>query len=196
VNYFGLTTADNWVLEPDDWDAQGRPVFIRQSGFGFILVIEAKAGTSGALPKPLFFNSDTSDPTARPDIQIESDQALGTGAGQGSLAICDTGPLPAPLGGVPAVNPISFDQSSQFIANALNDFGCRFANNTVDPCTKIDDSGFTKYVRSDSAAQYCTSAVVGAEMAFPPGDTVLTVQLRDYPAGNVGYPASLVIRVP
>ena len=107
-----------------------------------------------------------------------------------------TGPLPAPLGGVPGINPPSFDPTSQFIANALNDFGCRFANNTIDPCTKIDDSGFNKYVAADSEAQYCTRQVVGAELAFPPGDTLLTVQLRDYPAGNIGDPVSLVIRVP
>jgi hypothetical protein len=194
VNYFGLTTADNWVLTADDTDAQGNPVFTRPSGFGFFIVIEAKVGTSGLLPQPMFQNSQ--DPSKPPDIQIEADQSLGTGAGRGSLAVCDNGPLPAPLGGVPGINPPSFAPTSQFVVNALNDFGCRFVNNTVDPCTKIDDSGFTKYVKTDSAAQYCTNLVVGQELAFPPGDTLLTVQLRDYPAGNLGYPVSLVIRVP
>ena len=197
VTYFGLTTADNWVLTPDpDPDAQGHPVYTRSSGFGFFIVIEAKAGTSGGLPKPLFLNSNISDPTRRPDIQIEANHELGT-PGLGDRYICDVGPPPAPLGGVPGIDPPSFDPASQFVANALNDFGCRFANNTGAPCTKIDDSGFTKYVNtSDTTAQYCTNAVVGQELAFPPGDTLLTVQLRDFPAGNLGYPASLVIRVP
>jgi hypothetical protein len=183
------------VLTPDDTDAQGHPVYTRYSGFGFFIVIEAKAGTSGLLPKPTFLNSNTSDPTKRPDIQIEANRDLGTGDGRGSLAICDVGPTPAPLGGVPGIDPPSFDPDSQFIANALNDFGCRFASNTVDKCTYIDDSGFTKYVMADSTAQYCNLRVNGAEMAFPPGDTLLTVQLRDI-AGNVGDPVSIVIHVP
>jgi hypothetical protein len=192
VNYFGLTTADNYVLTPDDTDAGGNPVYTRPIGFGFFIVIEARAGTSGALPKPIFSNSNASDPTARPDIQLEANQALGNG----SWAVCDLGPVPTPLGGVPPINPPSFDPTSQFIANALNDFGCRLADNTTAPCTKIDDSGNNKYVEANSTGQYCTNTVVGAELAFPPGDTLLTVQLRDYPAGNIGYPASLVVRVP
>ena len=192
MNFFGLTAADNWVLTPDDTDAEGHPVYTRQSGYGFFIVVEARAGTSGLLPKPIFSNSSTSDPTARPDIQMEANQALGNG----SLAICDVGPLPTPLGGVPGINPPSFDPTSQFIANALNDLGCRFADNTTAPCTIIDASGINKLVMANSRAQYCTNTVVGSELAFPPGDTLLTVQLRDYPAGNIGYPVSFVVRVP
>jgi hypothetical protein len=195
VNYFGLTTADNWVLTPDDTDAQGNPVFTRPIGFGFFIVIEARAGTSGLLPQPMFQNSN---PSELPDVQIEANQSLGTGAGRGSSAVCDNGPLPTPLGGVPGINPPSFDQTH---ANALNDFGCRFSNNTTAPCTKIDDSGINKYVMANSQAQYCTNLVVGAELTFPPGETLLTVQLRDYNVStgahvNTGYPVSLVIRVP
>ena len=195
MNYFGLTTADNWVLTPDDTDAEGNPVYTRPIGFGFFIVIEARPGTSGLLPQPMFQNSD---PSELPDIQIEANQSLGTGAGRGSSAVCDNGPLPAPLGGVPGINPPSFDQTH---ANALNDFGCRFNNNTTAPCTKIDDSGINKYVAANSKAQYCTNTVVGAELTFPPGETLLTVQLRDYNAItqthiNTGDPVSLVVRVP
>jgi hypothetical protein len=198
VSYFGLTTADNWPLTPDDTDAQGHPVYTRPVGFGFFIVIEAKKGTSGLLPQPMFQNSN---PSEFPDIQIEANHDLGTGDGRGSPAVCDNGPLPAPLGGVPGIDPPSFDQTL-FIANALNDFGCRFADNTLAPCTKVDDSGINKFVMQGiSAAQYCTNTVVGAELAFPSGDTLLTVQLRDYNPTttahlNTGDPVSIVIRVP
>ena len=82
VTYFGLTTADNWVLTPDDTDAQGHPVFTRPSGFGFFIVIEAKAGTSGRCPQPMFQNSNPSDPTAagHPD---RGESVVGNGCGPG-----------------------------------------------------------------------------------------------------------------
>jgi hypothetical protein len=185
VTYFGLTTADNFLLLPDDTDAQGHPVYTRPSGFGFFIVIEAKKGLSGALP--VFPNPSGSD---APDLQIEANQDLGNG----SPVVCDVGPTPAP-GGVPGINPPNFDPSSPDIVAALNDFSCRFFDNTNFPCTNVDDSGIPKKVMSDSDKQYCTQRVLGQEMAFHSGYTLLTVQLSDA-ANNIGDPVSIVIYVP
>ena len=163
---------------------------MRSIGAAFFIVVEVKPGPGGA-PGRRVFNSNPDDASARPDIQILSNRDLGNG----SVAVCDNGPLPdAPLGGVPGIDPPDFDPTSQEVADALNDFGCRFDVHTPDsPCTN-NDAGNPAFVSPDTTVQYCTQAVVGAEMHFPRGDTVLTVQVRDA-GGHIGLPASFVVRV-
>lgn len=193
ITFFGLTTAFNTQLTPT-LDALGRPVYLRQVGAGFFIVVEVRPGDAPGSQPPgtKVFNSDSADPGARPDIQILSNRSLGNG----SAAVCDTGPLPdAPLGGVPGVDPIDFDPTSQPVADALNDFGCRFDVHTSDnPCTN-NDAGNPAFLGVGTTLQYCTATVIGAELDFPSGDTVLTVQARDT-GGHLGFPATLVVRVP
>lgn len=164
-------------------------MYLRPGGAGFFLVIEAKPGKSGSPPGVKTSNGDDKNP---PDLQIEANNNLGNG----STLICDVGPAPGqPLGGVPGIDPPSFDFSSPAVVAALNDFGCRFDIHTPDfPCTNNARDN-PAYVRSDSTLQYCTMSVLGHELDFPSGDTLLTVQVRDA-AGNIGFPQRLVVRVP
>jgi hypothetical protein len=188
ITYFGLITAFNTELKTTITDDFGRPVFIRQVGAGFFIVVEVQPGTSGRAVATETFNSNPDDPSARPDLQILSSRDLGNG----STAICDTGP---PRGGVPGIDPPDFDPTSQAVADALNDFSCRFDFHTNEnPCT-LDDSGNPAYLRGGTTLQFCTITVLGVELHFPPGDTTLVVQVRD-DRGNLGFPESIVVRVP
>jgi len=80
------------------------------------------------------------------------------------------------------------------VTDALNDFGCRFDNNTFAPCTLNANDNYA-FVGRGTTTQFCTRTVVGHEMQFPPGDTLLTVRWIDT-GGNIGLPARLVVRVP
>jgi len=193
ITFFGLATASGAALPSAGMDPQGIPIYSPLYGAGFIIVVEAKPGRSGASPGTKSLNSDPSDPTARPDIQIEANRNLGNG----SAAVCDIGPLPNPLGGIPGFDPPSFDPTSQMVADALNDFGCRFAAHTAsDPCT-LSDSGNPKLVAPDTAVQFCSASVVGHESEFQQGDTLLTVQWRDNAAvPNLSLPSRIIVRVP
>ena len=158
------------------------------SGADFFIVVESKAGTSHRPPGTLLSNSDPNDPGARPDLQIMPNRDMGNG----SAAVCDT---TAPLiGGVPGINPPTFDITSQTVANVLNDLACRFDNNTTSPCTLTSRENFG-FVAPDTSTQFCTAGVVGHELLLPSGDTLLTVQWRDT-GGNIGLPRHLVVRVP
>lgn len=194
ITYFGVVTAYNVALDPDTTDAQGNPVYTRNVGIGFYIVVEAMPGTSGALPGPAVFESN---PTMRPDLQIVPDRDLGNG----STLVCDSvggpGVTPTvPPGGVPGVNSSTADP--QTLTNVMNDFGCRFDTNQSagNACT-IQPSGNYGFAGVGSTIQYCTRFTIGAELQFHPGDTLLTVQVRDTASPpNLGNPASIVVRVP
>src|SRR5262249_18790761 len=95
----------------------GAPVFFRGAGSGFKVVVEGRAGANGVMPGQTVMNSDPLNPSRRPDIWVESSNALG----DGSAAVCD--------GGVPAIDPPDFS-ASQHVANALNDLACNFVIST------------------------------------------------------------------
>jgi len=191
VTYFGVVQADGRLIEPTSTDGDGTRTFTRPFGAGFLIVVEARPGSSGA-----FVQTGTT-PTGggRPDLQIQSERDLGNG----STLVCDAGPLREglPLGGVPGIAPASFDPDSPFITDALVDFACRFGNNTLQWCTF--DAGENPNPASPGAVtdlvQLCTQEVIGIAMLFPSGDTRLTVQLRDFD-DNIGAPASMIVRVP
>jgi hypothetical protein len=191
ITFFGLAAAFNVVLTPlPEPDALGNPVYLRPGGAGFFFVVEVKPGKSGRPPGSSTSNGDSQNP---PDLQIEATNNLGNG----STAICDVGPAPnQPLGGVPGIDPPSFDFSSPQVVAALNDLGCRFDIHTSDfPCT-LSGRGNPSFVHPGvSTLQYCTMSVLGNELHFPRGDTLVTVQVRD-DRGNIGFPQRLVIRVP
>jgi len=159
-------------------------------GSGFSLVVEAAPGSSGQAPGSIEF---TSTPGVRPDFQILSNRDLGFGDGEGSAEVCDNGPLPElPLGGVPGFDPPNFDPLSEEVTDALNDFGCRFANSTDDPC--ILDDGDNPIFASTGSIQFCTGSTISRGLEFPNGDTLLVVQWRDT-AGNIGTLARIIVRV-
>jgi len=142
-------------------------------------------------------------------LQIEATRDLGNG----SAAVCDSGAPTTPTpgatpqgaGGVPGINPPNFDTTSQKIVDALNDFACRFYSTSdvtgTSACT-LDRNGNLNFVCgptsktcSGSTIQYCTLNVLGSDLAFQSGDTVLTAQVRDT-GGHVGFPRQIVVRAP
>lgn len=178
------------MLQPTTTDPQGNPVYVRVAGAGFFIVVEAKPGTSGRPPGVNLDNSDPTNPGARPDLQLIANRNLGNG----SPTICDAPPN-SPIGGVPGINPPTFDPGSQLVANALNDFACRFDLHvpSSQACTLTPRENFG-FVATDTTTQMCSRGVVGHEMLFPFGDTLLTVQWRDT-SGNIGLARRIVVRV-
>lgn len=199
ITFFGLARADGTVLEPSSFTPEGDPVYNRVESavggaFGFLIVAEARAGANSSPPGNTLLNSNPIDPGARPDLQIQADRALGNG----SAEVCDkvmTGPDSPPGGGVPGIDPESFDPSSQMVADALNDFACRFKYEgaSSNSCA-LSAAGNPRFVSTQSTDQFCSDPVVDFAYRFPVGDTTLTVRWRDL-SGVLGPPARFVIRV-
>lgn len=200
VTFVGVTRADDSLVQPVGTRPDGVPIYARTAGAvggasGFRLVVEGKKGRSGVAVAISTLNENVSQ---LPDLQIQTNRALGNG----SSAVCDTvQPTPGPAaGGVPAVDPPRFDGTVSN-ANSINDLACRFRDgqgqptgisNSADGCVKIEPTEDYGFVNSESEVQFC--GFVSAILAFPQGDTLLTVRLRDQ-AGNVGAPAQMIIRV-
>lgn len=181
-----MARADGQVTQPIGTAPDGTRIFLRRVGFGFFLIAEAKAGQSNRLPGTQTFNPV---PGELPNLHMVVSRPLGNG----SALVCDNGPDP-PIGGVPAVDPPMFG-GSLAAANAINDLGCRFEarTNTADACTRngLQDAAF---VNAQTRVQFCPVVGVGHEIAFPLGDTRVTVRVTDI-LGNPGLPASIIIRV-
>jgi hypothetical protein len=80
------------------------------------------------------------------------------------------------------------------VTHALVDFACRFDSmvSVANPCTMVDVSREPRPISPQSTAQFCN--VVAATSAFPEGDTMLSLTLRDL-AGNTGPTAQIIVRV-
>ncbi|GBD25253.1 hypothetical protein HRbin30_00568 [bacterium HR30] len=167
------------------FDSQGRRVFRANSG-QFIIVVEGRPGVSGA---PVATSLEPSF-DGRPDLQIQNSRDMGNG----SLAVCDTGPPSQGGGGVPGVWPPNFDPADPFVTAALQDFACRFdpSVSATAPCTMLDAGREPSLVVSTSTAQFCD--FVAATAAFPPGENILTVRLRDV-QGRPGPTVQIVVIV-
>lgn len=201
VTFFGVASASDLPATPIATATGGIPVYSGGAGYGFSLVIEVRPGPSKFAVGTSMFNTDPTDPTARPDFQIEVSQPLGNG----SPAVCDDTP-PNP-GGVPAINPPNFSVT-QMISNALNDLSCRFDNGTGQPgprsqqnaCTLFPDGNFA-FVCSTASSPGCTNGAstlqycgqITRPLEFATGDTLVTVRVQDT-HGNPGLPAQLIIR--
>jgi len=188
INYFGLLRADNTVIDPSGTDEEGRTIFERPNGSGFVIIVEAKRGTNNRSPGELSYN-----PQGAPDFQIEADKILG----DGSETVCDN--MPPMFGGVPPIDPPSFDETPM-IDNALNDFGCRFTNGAGEPigrhppndgCVLFPDGEYG-YIYTDTDVQFC--GTVTRPMHFEMGDTVLTARVIDS-SGLAGPVRQIVVRV-
>lgn len=135
---------------------------------------------------------EPSHPTGLPDLQIQVSRILGNG----SAAVCDDTPPTA--GGVPAIDPPTFEPTQE-VKNAINDLGCRFKDGNGSPrgrgrdnaCT-ISLEGAFGVVNPTSLVQFC--GLVNAVVAFPEGDTLVTVRIRAVD-GYVSEPARLILRV-
>lgn len=205
ITYFGLASPGGTVWEASAFTGDGIPIYVPRNGLGagFHIVVEARAGMNGAPLGRCNTSYNPNDPGARPDIQILVDRDLGNG----SPAVCD-GPLApqtlgcgagpeelVPRGGIPAVEPATFDPASQAVADALNDFGCRMSFFNVDtPCT-LSPFNNPRVVSLQSQGQFCTENSWDLFAQFPKGDTQLTARWRDF-AGVLGPPAQIIIRVP
>lgn len=194
ITYFGLTRADDQLIEPAGTSG-GVPIFRRSlnavgGASGFSIVVEAKPGSSGA-----FVGASTYEPDLNglPDLQIQVSRPLG----DGSDAVCDD-PRDAP-GGVPGIGRASFADTERNIA-VMNDLGCRFLDGGGNPVARMSGqdscvafpSGDFGFVRTDSTVQFC--GFVNVPLAFPKGDTRVSVRVRDE-AGNVGPLAQIIVRV-
>jgi hypothetical protein len=169
--------------------AEGVPIYARPTTAGFALVVEGKSGTSSS---PVGRSAFVGDATSLPDLQVAVSRPLG----DGSAAVCDRSGTTA--GGIPSIDPPSFDETPAVIA-AVNDLSCRFVNGADIPVARTRDeacvlfpSGDFHFVDMDSTVEFC--GFVTRVMEFPPGDTLVTVRLRDQD-GNPGPPAQIVLRV-
>jgi hypothetical protein len=181
ITFLGLANSDGRAATPLGRLPDGTVVYYRGSGFGFQIVVEGAPGLSGAPVGTTTFASSSGDPTMRPDMQGLSDHALG----DGSRAVCDEF-------GIPAVVPPDFG-ATQAVADALNDFGCRFLATTVPnvACTQ-DAFGQLNFLAPDSRVQFCSS--VGRLFEFRLGDTTVSMQLRD-DEGEIGPLRRMIVRV-
>jgi hypothetical protein len=189
ITFFGLAEADGRQVTPIGETGDGTPVYQRVVPQGFLIVVEVKRGASHASVGTNTFNWEPNDPEALPDFQMVSSGPLG----DGSLKVCDD--MPGNLGGVPAVEPPVFS-GTQAVANALNDLGCRFDvhGQSSIACTRAAVTMDPSFVSGNSNTQFCSSPGVGTEIAFPTGDTRLTVRVKDV-AGYPGLPSAIIVRV-
>ena len=182
VTFLGVARADGQPTMPIGTAADGTPVFLRPLGFGFFLVVEAMPGPSGRPVGTQTFNAN-----GLPNLQIVVSRPLGNG----SPAVCDSmGPN---IGGVPAVDPPDFG-GSQASINAINDLGCRFDARTADLACTRNASDDPAFVATRTTVQFCPTVDIGAEIAFPDGDTRVTARVTDA-SGQPGLTASIIIRV-
>lgn len=179
ITFFAATGADGTAINPLG-QINGVPVFFRNSGSGFKLAVEGRAGSSGAMVGTTTIGTLPDNPSQRPDLQIESSNPLG----DGSPTVCD--------GGVPGVSPPDFGPT-QAVTNALNDLACNFATASLGAfaCTQ-DQFGSSSFLGVGTEVQFCLQ--VSRTLAFVTGDTVLTARLRDV-AGNLGPAQQLILRV-
>lgn len=189
ITFFGLTRADDVLLPPSGMSGN-IPIFEPPFGYGFSLIVEAKPGASRAAVATSTFND-----SSLPDLQIQVTRPLG----DGSTLVCDD--MPPILGGVPATNPPVFNDDP-VLTDRINDLGCRFVDGTgsrvgrrcgeLTACVLHDDGDFG-CASPDATLQFC--GFMNQALAFPSGDTTVTVRARDVQR-RVGPPAQLIVRVP
>jgi hypothetical protein len=167
------------------FDSEGRQIFETKSG-QFILVVEGRPGISGSRVGGVILPSG---PGALPSIQIQNTLPLGNG----SDTVCDTGPPSSGGGGVPAIDPPSFDTEVPMIEDAVVDFGCRFqVFSPSSACTIVDSTRDPETVSPLATTQFCD--IVAATAIFPPGDNLLSARLADV-EGRTGPTQQIVVRV-
>lgn len=154
---------------------------------GFMIVVEARPGASGA-QVGVFVPDPIPGQPSRPDLQILASRSLGNG----SAAVCDTDSQTG--GGVPGFDPPDF-AGDQAVTDALVDWACRFTSfNPTQPCTlnaNGNESVLTPGGLPSGSKQFCN--IVSPLIGFPQGDTELSVQVRDR-SGNLGPRRAIIVR--
>lgn len=190
MTYLGVARPDDTLVDPVGASPEGHPIYVRPFGHSFSIVVEGRPISISRGIGESAFRWDPGDPSVRPDLEVIVSNALG----DGSTPVCDN--IPPDIGGVPSSTDFL---DTQDVANAVNDFGCRFvdgsgqpvARGPLDACTVFADGGY-RFVVSSSRVQYC--ALIAEPFGFPVGDTRVTVRLRDR-FGTPGPSAALVLRV-
>lgn len=194
IRFLGLAKADDLLVVPepplDPNDPNEIRVFRRPFGSGFSLVVEARPGSSG---RPV--GRSTFNPGGCPDLQVQATRNLGERPTQ---AVCDVRPPDA--GGVPGI-PIPQLEENAVTCDRFNDLGCRFVDGggmtTARSCSSEQgcvrfSSGTFGCVAADATIQFC--GFVAHSIAFPPGDTLITVRARDT-QGALGPPQQMILRI-
>lgn len=179
---------------PTGQTPDGVPIFTFPNPFGFLIVVEARSGTSGIFPGACGVGSLQDCSNGRSSLELIADRSLGNP----TAAVCDT--TPPNFGGVPGVP--SLDLSSAQATDPINDLACRFESHqpTSDACT-LNKHGIPGYVRDDqgdgikSVIQYCSQLVLSGQYPFPSGLTRLKVQVQDG-RGNLGNQAQIAVQIP
>jgi hypothetical protein len=195
IVFFGVTLADDSLLEPAEMQPGEPPVYHLLFGSRFSLVVEARADNPCSC-SPLgceCVGSRTFDYPDAPDLQIQTTRPLGNG----SAEVCDAG-MENP-GGVPAIDPPRFDDSPE-VVEVLNDLGCRFIDGAGFPTGRgCSDQGCIRFETGEfgchsprAKMQFCGLVNVATE--FPPGDTMVSARVRDVD-GNSGAVARLIVRI-
>lgn len=181
MTFMGIASADGRAIAPIGFLPDGTPVYFRNSGLGFEIVIEAAASPDGTAPGTAVYDSILDDPTRRPDLQLEIDHALGDGSGE----ICDEN-------GIPGIDPADFSLT-QGVSDILNDLGCRFRVFTTPTtaCT-FDAFGQPSFLAKGTRAQFCFA--VNGFTEFPRGESTLALQLRDR-NGKLSAQHRMILRV-
>lgn len=195
VSYLGIVNADGCAgcceyscyLTPTPtpmYDEAGRRVFLSASGM-FLFVLEGAQGSSRRDPG----TNLSAWGSNRGDVQVLFSRDLGD-PGPRNL-ICDRGPPPEPVGGVPGIDPPDFRDGAD-VTGSIQDFECRLTvqESSQYACTR-DATNF-RYMNGNSRKQFC--AQVSRSIRFAPGDTIVAARLRDT-AGNLGPAKEIVVRV-
>jgi hypothetical protein len=117
--------------------------------------------------------------------------------GDGSSLICDAGPAPTPIGGVPGItDSTQFGPpfgSSQEVTDAMQDMECRFSyQKSTDVACTHNQFGDYSFLGNGTVSQFCFQ--VPSSAMFHDNETVVAVQLRDS-VGNLGPRQDIVVRV-
>jgi hypothetical protein len=181
ITHIGIASADGRPALALGTLEDGTPVYFRNAGFGFLFLVEAAPPANGAPIGTTTFDSAPNDPHHRPDLQILADRALG----DGSRAVCDEL-------GIPPIEPPDF-AVTQAVSDAINDLACRFNVSTTRNGTCTQNSlGQPDFVARASRAQFCLP--VSSLIAFPDGETWVSVQVRDA-SGLIGPLQRMVLQV-
>jgi hypothetical protein len=194
IGFFGVTRADDTLLDQSGMTGDGTPIFTRIAGVtgvasGFALVVEGHPGSSGAA---IGVSSYQADLSSFPDLVVQVSRDLGNGSEQ----VCDD-PMLMP-GGVPGTSNYDYEETPENIAR-VNDFSCRFVDGAGEPVARqtstdscVNFNGDFRFVDPQTTAQFC--GFVNVPLGFPMGDTTVAASLRDV-EGNLGPEAKVIIRV-
>jgi hypothetical protein len=198
ITHFGITDATSTPLQPDGFDAMGRPIYSEAFGQGLSLVVEARPGADGQRA------GDNTVPYVAAGDQQDADMQMivSRPLGNGDPAVCDI--APPMLGGVPATVPFAFpsgEELSDPVRDHVDDLGCRFNDGAgknvgrrdpLNACTRSNQEFGFAFVDRTSKIQYC--AQIASAWEFLDGETIVATRVKDV-RGNFGATREIVVRI-